>query len=169
MTASDHLNWLKREREGPDADREAANKLKGKEIVSPNWGRQGFWPKFPIEDTKIYFEWIWTDSPARTFQWRLNTRSRRGEYVLFCVITVGRQGCQGTGSLQLDPPVPASDPLPPPPPGPSGCLRPCNASLIASSPKSVSTATLRVVTSCTLCFLFSRKSEWRCYSQAQNR
>lgn len=46
-------------------------------------GQQGSRPKFPIEDTKINFEWIWTDSPARTFQRRPNTSGGRGECVLF--------------------------------------------------------------------------------------
>ena len=38
--ASGHLNWFKREPRGPDSHSEAANKMKGREIVSPNGGNR---------------------------------------------------------------------------------------------------------------------------------
>ena len=38
--ASGHLNWFKREPGGSDSHSEAANKMKGREIVSPNGGNR---------------------------------------------------------------------------------------------------------------------------------
>ena len=38
--ASGHLNWLKREPGGSDSHGEAANKMKGRKIVSPNGGNR---------------------------------------------------------------------------------------------------------------------------------
>ena len=136
--------------------------------LSHQMGATGILAKIPHRKQKNQF-WMDLDRQSRQDipEAGLNTSSRQREYVWFCGITMGYQSCQGTAPLQLSPPNPS---LWPPPSllGPSGCLHPCNISPIPSFPRSRCTATLSGVTSCTVCFLLSRK-EWIYPRQAQNR
>ena len=151
--ASGHLNWFKREPRGPDSHSEAANKMKGREIVSPNGGNRDPGQNSPLRTEKSilngFGQTVLPGHSSGGSKYQQQTKRIR-------VVLWDHRGPPGNCA----PPAQPTQPQPLIPSFSTGTLwmpASFNVSPMPSSPRSRCTATPSVVSSCPACFLRSRK------------